>query len=188
MIYFTADTHFDHANIIKYCNRPFSSVNEMNVEMIKRWNSKVSHNDVVYHLGDFCFGKRDGTIDSIRKFRNQLNGTIHLIIGNHDNRRDCYNSGCFESVKDLDQVRFNNQKIVICHYAMRIWNAAHHGVWQLYGHSHGTLPDIGGLTFDAGVDNFDFYPISFDEVKNIMSKRSMAMIGADDHHMSQVNA
>lgn len=187
MIFFTADTHFNHGNIIKYCNRPFESVDEMNREMIKRWNSKVGHNDVVYHLGDFCFCRKYG-VDDIRYFYHQLNGKIHLIIGNHDDRRVVHEANVFESIKDLDRVRFDNQKIVLCHYAMRIWNASHHGVWQLYGHSHGTLPDIGGLTFDVGVDNFDYYPLSFDEVKSIMDKRGMKMVGADDHHMAQVNA
>jgi len=79
MIYFTSDTHFDHENIIKYCNRPFKDVNHMNESMIENWNNTVNDTDTVMHLGDFSF-KSD-------KFINRLNGNITLIKGNHDKNR-----------------------------------------------------------------------------------------------------
>lgn len=185
MIFFTADTHFDHSRIIKYCDRPFKSVDEMNGEMIKRWNDKVSNKDVVYHLGDFCFSRGNTGISNIKKFRYQLNGKIHLIIGNHDDEDNCVDSNCFDSVKYLSQIKIDGQKIILCHYSMRVWNASHYGSWQLYGHSHGVLPDIGGLTFDVGVDRFDFCPLSFDEVKDIMATRNKIMLGNDGHYISE---
>jgi len=77
-IWITSDHHFFHRNIIKYCNRPFNSVSEMNEFMIKKWNEKVGDNDIVLHLGDFAFKGR------AREIRNRLNGTIILIRGNHD--------------------------------------------------------------------------------------------------------
>ena len=76
-----SDTHFGHAKIIDYCNRPFSSVEEMDETMIKNWNETVSNNDTVLHLGDFGLGNKE-YITSIVK---RLNGKKVLILGNHDN-------------------------------------------------------------------------------------------------------
>jgi len=76
-IFFIADTHWNHSNIIQYCNRPFSNVEEMNKTMIDKWNAKVKTDDIVYHLGDFGFG-------DIRSIIKQLNGKIILIVGSHD--------------------------------------------------------------------------------------------------------
>lgn len=84
MIYFIADTHFNHENIIKYCNRPFKSTEEMNDYIIKKWNSVVKNEDTVYHLGDVGFGP----IDELKKLISNLNGTKILIMGNHDIRRN----------------------------------------------------------------------------------------------------
>ncbi len=79
--WFTADTHFGHANIIKYCNRPFGSSVEMNETMISNWNKVVQPGDIVYHLGDFCFGRKGYEFDI---YFNRLNGLIVFIKGNHD--------------------------------------------------------------------------------------------------------
>ena len=79
-IYVISDTHFNHTNIIKYCNRPFSSINEMNETIINNWNDIVCKNDIVYHLGDFYLGNKFDLRDIVSK----LNGNIYLIRGNHD--------------------------------------------------------------------------------------------------------
>ena len=79
-IFITSDTHFSHKNIIKYCNRPFSSVEEMNSVLTDNWNSIVSKDDLVIHLGDFSFGR---TIESIKNHLDKLNGNKILILGNH---------------------------------------------------------------------------------------------------------
>ena len=79
-IWITSDHHFFHRNIIRYCDRPFTSYQEMNEFMIRKWNEKVNREDIVIHLGDFClFG-----IEKARQIKEQLNGTIILIRGNHD--------------------------------------------------------------------------------------------------------
>lgn len=80
MIYFIADTHFNHANIIKYCNRPFKDTHEMNEYIIQNWNSVVKKDDTVYHLGDVGFGQ----LQEVKSLVERLNGTKILLRGNHD--------------------------------------------------------------------------------------------------------
>jgi calcineurin-like phosphoesterase family protein len=79
-IFVTADTHFNHENIIKYCNRPFKNVEEMNEAIINNWNEVVSENDIIYHLGDFGFGSGD----ELKEIFSKLNGKKYLVMGNHD--------------------------------------------------------------------------------------------------------
>lgn len=81
-IWFTSDTHFFHANIIKYCNRPFSSTEEMNEVLIQNWNKVVKKGDLIYHLGDVFMGP--STPDKHNWLMNRLNGSKRLIVGNHD--------------------------------------------------------------------------------------------------------
>lgn len=176
-IYFTSDTHFGHSNIIRYCNRPFANVREMNETLISNWNSVVGSNDTVYHLGDFSFGWAE-------QYFNRLNGNIHWVHGNHD--RDAWQiRKRFVSHSPLMHVNVDMgdrrpQSIVLCHYAMRVWNKAHHGAWHLYGHSHGTLEDVPyGKSFDVGVDCHDYFPISVERVKEIMDSRTFEAV---DHH------
>lgn len=83
MTYFIADTHFNHENIIKYCNRPFKNSLEMNEYIINKWNSVVKENDIVYHLGDVGFG----TTEELKILVGRLNGTKILLRGNHDLKR-----------------------------------------------------------------------------------------------------
>ncbi len=80
MIYFIADTHFNHSNIIKYCNRPFNNTYEMNEYIIEKWNSVVKNDDTVYHLGDVRFG----SLQEVKNLVERLNGTKILLKGNHD--------------------------------------------------------------------------------------------------------
>ncbi len=80
MIYFIADTHFNHANIIKYCNRPFKNTDEMNKYIIEKWNLVVKETDTVYHLGDVGFGK----FEEVKRLVESLNGRKILLRGNHD--------------------------------------------------------------------------------------------------------
>jgi len=171
-IFFTADHHFGHKNIIKFCNRPFGYVDEMNEFLIQRWNDKVGHNDKVYHLGDLGLNSPD----RLREILNRLNGKIYLIKGNHEKSAVACRDR-FEWIKEYHELIVNDddfhkgkQLIVLFHYALREWNASHHGTFHLYGHSHGTLEDLkGSRSFDVGVDCHDYSPISYLEVKRLMS-------------------
>ena len=168
MIFFTADTHFNHANIIRYCGRPFSSTDEMNAAMIENWNDAVKPRDTVYHLGDFGFG---GIEDVLRK----LNGKIILIVGSHDQAALKFKDR-FKEVARMMEIAYQKQHIVLCHYAMRTWRNSHRGSWHLYGHSHGTLPDDPrSLSLDIGVDCHDFRPLNLNEVADIISRKREAL-------------
>lgn len=165
MHWFTADTHFSHANIMRYCNRPFQSVQQMNATLLENINKRVRENDVLFHLGDFCFSKY-GDDEEIRDFRNRINcKTVVQITGNHDPHTSGGQAkrtfaGVFDGCYDMLRVKSEDivcdgrrQEIVLNHYAMRVWNKSHHGAWHLYGHSHYSLPDDpNALSLDVGVD------------------------------------
>jgi calcineurin-like phosphoesterase family protein len=173
-IWFTADHHFGHANIIQYCYRPFRNVKEMDASLIGNWNSVVGVDDVVYHLGDFTLGDIRRAAGYLRK----LNGQIKLVPGSHDWRWlaeftpsvTSQPGHPVEILPPLVSLEFpelgdgeHPQVIVLCHYAMRVWDRSHHGSWHLFGHSHGSLPGQ-GKSFDVGVDCTDFTPIDLTHV------------------------
>ena len=165
MKFFTSDTHWGHNNILKHCNRPFTSVEEMDYTMIKNWNAVVTPKDDVYHLGDFAFRSRASEVAHIFK---ELNGNIHLIIGNHDHR-SLRNYDGFASISHLKDIKIGDQSVTLCHYPMRSWNKSFHGSWHLYGHVHG-LSEPWGLSFDVGVDSWGFTPVSENQVIKRMGK------------------
>lgn len=161
MEFFIADTHFNHTNIIKYCNRPFDTIKNMNETIIMNWNSKVTNNDLVYHLGDFGFGNYVSILQ-------RLNGRKILIIGSHDKQVLEYKK-YFEKLSTLLEIKIENQIIVLCHYAMRVWAKSHYNSWHLYGHSHNTL-STWGKSLDVGVESLNYFPISFKELKTRMNE------------------
>jgi len=175
--FFTADTHFGHENIIKYCNRPFKDSVEMNEAIISNWNNIVGKDDLVYHLGDFCFGKNE---HDFNQYFTRLNGFIVFVKGNHDKVAWANRSKFYAAHNTYHETEINGKLIVLCHYSMKVWNCSHHGAWHLYGHSHGTLPDDpNSLSFDCGVDCHNFTPLEFKQVEAIMGKKTFKPI---DHH------
>jgi calcineurin-like phosphoesterase family protein len=179
MIYFIADPHFGHNNIIKHCNRPFDNVHIMDQIIFDNINEVVGTDDTLYILGDFCFrGKKP--LDYRIRIACQ---DIHLILGNHDKRTDFYPSDFvrdmngFSSIQEVKEIIYCNQRIYLSHYAHRTWPASHKGSWMLYGHTHSKLDHedrvLNRLTLDTGVDNCINYnkpfgqPFSFREIKKI---------------------
>lgn len=158
MIYFTSDTHFFHRNIIDFCNRPFKDAEEMNVEMIKRWNERVEPSDSVYFLGDFSFGNKENTESVLYR----LNGHKHLIVGNHDRKGRASDTDWalhFNSVQDYMRLKLEGMKFVLCHFPFASWER---GYVNLHGHTHGKSPKLYGR-LDVGVDSHNFYPITAGE-------------------------
>ena len=178
MNYYTADSHAFHGNILKYCNRPFASVDEMNEVMVANINDRVAKGDTIYHLGDWSFGPRskpDIQLQRAIDFRSRIKcKNIILIFGNHDYLRDNPEfRALFTKTADILQIYdpFIKQKIVLCHYAMRVWNASHHGRYHIYAHSHGHLDPTNTFSFDVGVDCHNFCPISSNDIARIMQEK-----------------
>lgn len=159
-IFFTSDTHFGHKNIIEYCNRPFANVDEMNEELIRRWNEKVSPDDIVYHLGDFAFMPKS----RIAEIVSRLNGKIVLIMGNHDPKgiRKFFH----EWHKDyLLHVKVHeSDSVFLSHYP-----ASNTGRIALCGHVHNSWKVAGfpgTSNINVGVDVWDYYPVSIEEIRD----------------------
>jgi calcineurin-like phosphoesterase family protein len=155
----------------------------MNKALIENHNSVVGKNDTVFHLGDFCFGD----VNLGEEFREQLNGNIVLIKGNHDKIQNNQIKHLFNGVYDYLKIKVKDdeaeggwQKIILCHYAFRVWDGSHRKSWNFFAHSHGTLPDDpNALAIDVGVDCHNYTPISYQQVKNIMAKKNFIPV---DHH------
>ncbi len=196
--WFISDTHFSHANIVRFSKRPFASVEEHDEQLIANWNASIRPSDDVFFLGDLIFGKRDAAL----ALRQRLNGHIHFIEGNHDSAAHSIRN-TFAWYREVMMIKVNGRYVWLSHYAHRIWDKSHHGAWHLYGHSHHSLPDDpDSLSLDVGVDanavrlsTPDVYgtglipevglrretyrPIHFDEVAELMSKKRFVPI---DHH------
>lgn len=169
MYFFTADEHYNHANIIRFSNRPFRDTREMQEVLIARNNEVVNDGDTVFHLGDFFWG---GFTDMALGIIYQLNGDHWFLKGSHDR----WQLGCSQQhfYPYIHEEQIESQYVVLCHYAMLTWPRSHYGSWQLFGHSHGRLtthnPD---RQYDVGVDNNGFYPVSFEKLKTILKGRTL---------------
>lgn len=158
MIYFSSDHHFQHAKVIEYCKRPYSTQMAMDSDMIEKWNSVIKDKDDVYYLGDLTLGNW-GTA---RSYLKQLKGKIKFIEGNHD-KRWFSSLESNQKLPSIYELNYMNKTIVLSHYSMRSWNKSFHGSYHLFGHSHGELPPY-GKSFDVGVDCWNFYPVSIEQV------------------------
>ena len=116
--YFISDLHLGHANCIRFDKRPWETAEEMDMEIIRRWNRKV---------------------------RKQMNGHIHLIRGNHDKRSEAYEN-CFHEVADYkDMVIMADGvkcRLILCHYFIPFYNGARHMAFMLHGHTHKTEESV----------------------------------------------
>lgn len=158
-IFFTADTHVGHSNIIKYCKRPFDTHEEMDEAMLDRFNSVLKPGDLLYHLGDVAWSSYP--LDTW--FTRLRTKEVHLVKGNHDPKTTTSYHG-FRSVCDgLRTLSVSNVHFVLCHYPMRSWVGRGRGTMQLYGHVHNTMPGI-GRQMDVGVDTNNFYPWALEDV------------------------
>lgn len=162
MKFYTADTHFGHDNIRRFCNRPFDNVAEMDKALTDNWNNVVGQNDEIYMLGDFTFYRGQQVLDIFSK----LNGRKHLIRGNHD-KHDTL-SLPWASVQDYLEISDNGTKLVLFHYGMRSWNGMFKGHRHLFGHSHARLPG-NSLSLDVGVDCWDYTPTTLPAIVSRMS-------------------
>ena len=151
-IFFTADQHLGHANIIKYCDRPFANTEAMDAVIINRWNYRVSYRDEVYVLGDFTM--RANLHDH---YISQLNGKKHFIPGGHDHAKIDYMDPIVELKTKLGW-------LILSHYPLEEWNRQFYGAIHLHGHVHNLNFRQIPHRINVGVDLWDFYPVSYEEI------------------------
>jgi calcineurin-like phosphoesterase family protein len=190
-VWFTADTHFGHANIIKYCNRPFltpeererartdprgpwrvseDTVRRHDAALLDAINAVVGQKDTLWILGDFAWGGRPAAETYRRRI---VCENVFLVWGNHD---DPTVGPLFTSTYHQTMISVRRQDVWLCHYPMRTWDRRFHGSWSLYGHVHGRLAaedraSPAWLTRDVGVDACDYRPVSFEELEAYMAPR-----------------
>lgn len=178
-IFFTSDTHFCHKSILSFADRPFSSIEEMDKALIENWNSVVPEDGIVFHLGDFCFGG----ITQWKTIRKKLNGKIYLILGNHDFNK--FPQSCldmFEMVTQQMHIYIEGKEIYLNHNPFLAFGGAYRKTWALFGHVHTGPRSCSGqdmprmrhlfnTQYDVGVDNNNYKPVSFYEVRDIIAGR-----------------
>ena len=177
-IFFISDLHFGHKDVIPFDHRPFKDVHEMEAEMIRRWNNKVSQGDHVFVIGDMFGGVTTAHAAEIVR---ALNGRIHLVRGNHDPKGAIFES-LFEEVvpsKAVEiRVRGERQRVVMRHRMLPVYKGSDEGVVQLYGHTHNSavskLEDnylrfmnwlgIPLHAFNVGACRMDYEPRTLEEI------------------------
>ena len=158
--YFTSDEHYGHANVIRFNNRPFESVEDMTEGLIKNHNSVVSdsQNNTTIHCGDFHWSNHRR---EAQKVIDRLNGNHIFLMGSHDK----WLKG--SPHHEIWEKRINGQSIICCHYAFATWPKSHYGSWSLFGHSHGRL-SLPYKAIDVGVDTNNYHPYSFEDIVDAM--------------------
>lgn len=164
-IFVTSDEHHGHENIIKMCDRPFATTREMTNAIIDRHNAKVPvSGSLTVHVGDMFW--RTLSTDDCFSIMRRMHGQHSYVRGNHEDafERGDHLEDFFTTIEKMAHFKHNKQLYILCHYAMRVWNKSHVGSVQLYGHSHGELPEL-GLSFDVGVDSHNFEPWTMEEIE-----------------------
>jgi calcineurin-like phosphoesterase family protein len=174
-IFLTSDQHYGHTNIIKYSKRPFANVEEMNEQLIIRFNARVGTNDVVYHVGDFSLQER-----YVPEILPRQNGTHHLIMGNHDKCHPHRNKHLIESIARYRDYGFASVSLhiemvefVISHMPYKDPGDKRYPEYRLkrkgnkillHGHVHERWKYRDGQ-LNIGVDQWNYAPVSLDEVR-----------------------
>ena len=180
-VFFTGDLHFGHDNVIGFDGRPFSNVNELNEELISRWNNKVGKGDIVYILGALIWRTEN---DSAPELFKQLNGTKILIKGNHD--RFLHNAkakAALSGIKEYDDILVTLKdgtvkRCILSHYYIPMYNGYRYGAIHLHAHSHFTFEADIELAFakildmlclhtevyNVGCMYWNFEPVTLDEI------------------------
>lgn len=187
-IWFTSDLHFNHTNIIEYCNRPYRDIAHMNEMIIHNYNERVKPDDIVWILGDVCMGRIADTLPIVGR----LNGHKHLILGNHDRPHPTNKHSAdwwkeyekyFESMRLNHVLDIGGEQVLLSHFPYQMddrdtnrYNAdklspfypKDKGGWLLHGHVHSHFKSIGERQVHVGIDAWDYRPIHIDEVDEWM--------------------
>lgn len=171
MVLYIADPHFGHANIIRMCNRPFKSVEDMDKYIIMSWNRKVKADDTVYVVGDFAWRNEKPA----SYYLSRLNGMKVLVKGNHDDLTKTDPMWLY--VTKMDHVSYNGKHLCLCHYPLMTWPGAKlqgkedSGSYMVYGHIHNNtnLPFWNiiknePMMLNAGVEVNGYEPVTLEEM------------------------
>lgn len=196
MIFFTSDLHFGHANVIKYCSRPFASVEEMNEILIKNWNEVVGPEDTVYCLGDYSM-----SFHYVPEVTPRLNGKKYLVPGNHDFCHSYHKKARNLEKREAQIKRYEEAGWIVlpeqttldipgvatvqmCHHPYHFVDGDHHddkyerwrpkddGRWLLCGHVHEKWKVVGRM-INVGVDQWDFKPVAITEIQKIICESNI---------------
>lgn len=178
MKWFSADHHFWHKAVIDYCNRPFADVDEMNGELIRRWNILVSPSDEVFYCGDFSMGNAT----QIKQILPQLNGRKYLIRGNHDKGRSdtWWKREGFAAVHREAIIEVSGVHCVLSHYPYRGYKhderefldmVTDRGLWLIHGHVHNSWKQQGRM-INVGVDQWAYAPVSEQEIASLIKQEA----------------
>ena len=161
MIYFTSDFHFNHNREFVWEKRGYKNIDEMNKDLLQKYNSKVSSKDEVYILGDVALANRNKAIGLL----GALNGHKHLIIGNHDpdSALKVYRqNGIFESISAGERLTVLKKKELYLSHFPFVFEGNH--ILNFHGHTHSTDRfNSGKGHLDVGIDANDGFPVSLDE-------------------------
>ena len=164
--YVTSDLHFYHKNILEYCQRPFDSVEQMNEVLIKNWNSVVNEDDIVYVLGDFCFGNKE----MLKNIIGQLKGRKILCLGNHDGlTKSAYYEAGFETVTKSPIIV--DSDFILSHHPIQ---GDLGKFFNIHGHKHKlpTEEQFSPRHFDIGVDDHNFFPHELGKVEKCLYRNT----------------
>lgn len=169
--YFASDYHWGHTNVLKYDNRPFETIEEHDLEIVRRHNSIVRPNDHFWFIGDLSLGDRESAEELLKS----MNGIKHFIKGNHDHSEtiELYmRYGIYHG--EQISITIDGQRITNNHCRMYVWPNSHHGSWNIHGHSHGALDSIPwGKCIDVSINIRDYSPLSFAFINALMARRDI---------------
>ena len=160
--WFTADPHFFHHNIIRFCKRPFTNVDEMNTTIIDNIRAVVKPSDTLWIIGDLTMNKNKDK-EQVKSLFRQIPGKKNLITGNHD-RPWVSEELKWEGVYDILHTNIEGQPVSLCHYPLVTWPKVRHGSLMLFGHVHNNWAGSRQCV-NVGVDLWDFRPVRLDEIK-----------------------
>ena len=193
MIYYIADAHFGHENILSLCRRPFRSVEDMNEAMIDNWNARVTGGDRVYILGDLFYRCADP--EGILR---RLKGCKYLIVGNHDSSwmGQVNLERYFADVRDMAVINDGHRVLTLCHYPLLTWKRQKK-TWMIYGHLHANIDDDffpliakRERMLNAGADINGLAPVTFEELvaNNADLRQRFLLTGAGNHNSAASHA
>ena len=165
MIYYIGDTHFGDKRVLELAGRPYSSITEMDIDMIRRWNGRIRDDDIVYILGDFAYD------DAAAQVIEKLKGKKVLLIGNHDEVFSDETLRKFDCVKTIETISDCDRSVCLCHYPLLSYKNSVYGGYHVFGHIHNNKNDKAYYlqsqlpnSFNCSADVIGFTPRTLNEL------------------------